>query len=101
MLRRVIEKARYLEVVGEMADLRNLSEKIRETNADWVIVDHEQDARNLGAIIELMKAHPFVRFLTVTADGSQVHMQSLGFHEENLSGLSLAEILYVLGQQQE
>jgi DNA-binding NarL/FixJ family response regulator len=99
MLRRVIEKSRHLDVVGEMVDLKNLSKKIRETNADWVIVDHAQNLRNLDIIIELMKAHPSVRFLTVTADGSQVHMKSLGLQEENLSNLSLAEILYVLGQQ--
>jgi chemotaxis response regulator CheB len=100
MLRRVFEKARHLEVVGEMVDLRNLGEKIMETNADWVIVDDEQDASNLDTINKLMNAHPSVRFLTVNADGSQVHMKSLGFHEENLSGLSLAEILKVLEQQQ-
>lgn len=101
MLRRVLEKTRYLRVVGEMVDLRNLGKKITETNADWVIVDNDQDKRNRGTINELMKAHPSVRFLTVTTDGSQVRMKRSGFHEKNLSDLSLAEILSVLGQRQE
>jgi DNA-binding NarL/FixJ family response regulator len=101
MLRRVLEKSRHFEVVGEMVDLQNLSNKIVETDADWVILDNEQDMRNLGTINELMKTHPTVRFLTVTTDGSQVRMKSLGFHEKNLSGLSLAEILKVLSQQQD
>jgi DNA-binding NarL/FixJ family response regulator len=100
MLRRVIGKARHLEVVGEMVDLRNLNEKIMETHADWVIVNEERDVKNLEAINELMNAHPSVRFLTVTADGSQVSMKSLGFREQNLSSLSLAEILKVLARQQ-
>lgn len=99
MLRRVIEKARHLEVVGEMVDLQNLGEKIRETNADLIIMDREQEARNLGAIQELMNAYPSVRFMTVTADGSQVCMKRLGLHEENLSDLTLYEILKVLDQQ--
>lgn len=101
MLRRVLEKSRHFEVVGEMVDLQNLSNKIVETEADWVILDNEQDMRNLGTINDLMKTHPSVRFLTVTTDGSQVRMKSLGFHEKNLSGLSLAEILKVLSQQQD
>ncbi len=100
MLRRVIEKARYLEVAGEMDDLQNLSQKIKETNADWVIMDYEQDAKNISIINKLMEGHPSIRFLTVTTDGSQVRMKCLGFHEENLSDLSLAEILKVLANQQ-
>lgn len=100
MLRRVIEKARHLELVGELVDLSNLGEKIAETNADWVILNNEQNVKNLETVDKLMNAHPSVRFLTVNADGSQVSMKSLRLHEQNLSGLSLVEILKVLAQQQ-
>lgn len=98
MLKRVIKKVRHLEVVGEMIDLQNLSEKIMETNADLIIIDFDQEEKNLNTIYELMRAYPSVRFLTVTADGSQVRIKGLGLHEENLSNLSLAEILKILCQ---
>lgn len=100
MLRRVIEKARLLELVGEMVDLGSLGEKIAETHADWVILNNEQNVKNLETIDTLMNAYPSVRFLTVASDGSQVSMKSLRSHEQNLNGLSLAEILKVLAQPQ-
>jgi chemotaxis response regulator CheB len=96
ILRRVIEKAEHLEVVGEMASLRNLNEKMGETNPDWVILNDEQSEKNLEIINELMNTHPSVRFLTVNTEGSQVRMRWLAPHEKNLSGLSLADILKVL-----
>ncbi|MEJ2600382.1 MAG: hypothetical protein P8Z00_18750 [Anaerolineales bacterium] len=98
ILTRVIKKAKHLEVVGELADLQDLNKKIVETEPDWVIVNDEQDEKNLEMIAELMNAHPTIRFLTVTTDGSQVRMRWLEPHEKNLSGLSLAEILNVLTQ---
>jgi chemotaxis response regulator CheB len=96
ILRRVIEKADHLEVVGEMASLQYLNEKMGEANPDWVILNDEQGERNLEIINELMKTHPSVRFLTVNTEGSQVRMRWLEPHEKNLSGLSLADILKVL-----
>jgi chemotaxis response regulator CheB len=96
ILRRVIEKADHLEVVGEMASLQYLNEKMGEANPDWVILNDEQGERNLEIINELMKTHPSVRFLTVNTEGSPVRMRWLEPHEKNLSGLSLADILKLL-----
>jgi chemotaxis response regulator CheB len=96
ILKRVIEKAEHLEVVGEMVNLHNLDEKMWETNPDWIIINDEQYEKNPEQINDLMNSHSSIRFLTVNTEGSRVKMRWLETHEKNLSGLSLEEILKVL-----
>lgn len=95
MFKRVLEKTKRVEVVGEV-DPRNLEDMLQNTNADWVIINTAQNENDMGKINDLMEAHPSVRFLMVTADGSQVQMKWFELSEKNLSGLSLAELLKVL-----
>ena len=95
MLKRVFGKSKRLEVVGE--GLFSDTEKmIQATDPDWVIINIDVDGKDKEAINEMIQAYPKVRFLTVSKDGSQVQMKWLEAHEENLSGLSLSEILKVL-----
>lgn len=95
MLKRVLEKTKRIEVVGEV-DLRDLENMMWHTNADWVIINTARNENDMGTINDLMEAHPSVRFLMVTTDGSQVQMKWFELSEKNLSGLSLAELLKVL-----
>lgn len=96
MLKRVIEKVPDLEVVGEVGDLAKSAALVEQTQAQWVVVS-PSPAGNMPEAVELLfAARPSIRVLAVAGDGSQVMLKWVESHEEDLSGVSLDELVTIL-----
>lgn len=96
MLNRILHKAEHLNVVKEVTDHRNLPSAIEQQDAEWVIVSLPTEDAAPGWIDTYMRRHPDIRFLTVSVDGSSIKMKWLESHEEDLSDLSLPELIHIL-----
>ena len=96
MLKRAFEQSPGLRVVGEVADLSRLSAAIERTGAHWVVVSLPPDGKMPAMVEPLLAAHPSVRVLAVTNDGSQIKMHWVEPHEQTLESLSLDELIAVL-----
>ena len=96
MLKRAFEQAPGLCVAGEVADLSHLSSAIERIGAQWIVVSLPPDGKMPAVVEPLLAAHPTVRVLAVTNDGSQIKMQWVEPHEQTLESLSLDELIAVL-----
>lgn len=96
MLKRILYKSDQLEVVQEVTDQRELASVIEHTQPEWVILTMSYDSSIPGWVDTFMTAHPAVRFLAMTSDGSRIKMKWLEVHEQELNGLSLNELLHIL-----
>jgi len=96
MLNRILRKTDNLDVIQEVSDYRMLPSVIENQEAEWVIVSLLTDDTAPDWIDTYMREHPYVRFLTLSADGSSVKMKWLESHEKDLSDLSLPEFLHIL-----
>lgn len=96
MLARAFEQAPGLWVVGEVAEMSQLSSAIERTGAQWIVVSLPPDGKMPPTITPLLAAHPSVRVLGVTNDGSQIKMQWVEPHEQTLESLSLDELIAIL-----
>lgn len=96
MLKRAIDKASGLQVVGEITDLARLPSVIEQTGAQWVIMAFPPEGEMPEMAESLLTAYPSVRIMAVATDGSQVTMKWLESHERTLDGLSLDELIAVL-----
>lgn len=95
MLNRILRKSEHLDIV-QVADHHNLPSAIEQQEAEWVIVSLPTNNPAPDWIDTYMRQHPYVRFLTVSADGSLIKMKWLECHEEDVSDLSLPELIHIL-----
>ena len=96
MLKRAFEQAPGLWVVGEVADPSRSASAVERTGAQRIVVALPPDGKMPGMVGPLLAAHPSVRVLAVTNDGSQIKMQWVEPHEQTLDDLSLDELIAVL-----
>lgn len=95
MLNRILRKNKHLDVV-QVPDHHNLPSAIEQQEAGWVIVSLPIDNPAPEWIDTYMRQHPYIRFLTVSADGGLIKMKWLESHEEDLSNLSLPDLIHIL-----
>ena len=96
MLHRVLYKADNLEVVQEITDYDNLPSAIEQFDPEWVIISLPSDHAIPDWVDTCITNYPSVRFLAVAADGSKIKMKWLEAHEEDLSDLSLSDLIHIL-----
>jgi DNA-binding NarL/FixJ family response regulator len=96
MLRRALFKSKSLEVIQEVSDQRELHSVIENTKPEWVILSLSFDNGVPAWVDTYMAAHPSVRFMALAADGSKIKMKWLEVHEQELSGVSLSELIKIL-----
>lgn len=96
MLRRVIDKAEHLELVHEMDGYEELPAAIEQFSPEWVIVSLPSDPVLPAWVDAYVTKYPSVRFLAVATDGSKIKMKWLEAHEEDLSDLSLKDLIHIL-----
>lgn len=96
MFNRVLLKEEKLKVVQEVKDHENLPSDIDQTDTEWVIMLLPLDSSMPEWVDGYLTDHPFVHFLTVSTDGSQVRMRDVENREEELEDLSLKELLHIL-----
>jgi DNA-binding NarL/FixJ family response regulator len=96
MLRRVLYKADNLEVVQELDDYEKLPSAIETFNPEWVIISLPSNHVILDWVDHYLTTRPSVRFLAVSTDGSKIKMKWLEPHEEDLSDLTLKDLIEIL-----
>lgn len=96
MLNRILLKAKNLEVVQEIKDPQQLPSAIQRFDAEWVLVELSEDHRVPGWVDEYIEAHPSVRFMAVSTDGSQIKMKWLENREKEFTDLTLSDLLHIL-----
>lgn len=96
MLNRILLKTHHFDVVQEVSDHRKLPSAIERFDAGWVIMSLPEDNKMPEWVDSYLMKHPFVRFLTVSPDGSQVKIKSMESREEQINDPSLDDLIHVL-----
>jgi DNA-binding NarL/FixJ family response regulator len=96
MLKRILFKSDQLEVVSEVTDQKELPSVIENMGPQWVIVSLSFDNVIPPWVDSFMVNHPSVRFIGLASDGSKIKMKWLEVHEEELSGISLHDLIQIL-----
>lgn len=99
MLKRIIHRSATLRLLGEVTDQKELLSLLERVRPEWVIVSLAYDNSVPVWVDGYMIAHPYLRFMAVSADGSTIKMKWLESHEQELSGLSLDDLLQILENQ--
>ena len=97
MLNRILLKTENLEVVQQVSNHKKLPDEIENSDAEWVILSLPVDSSLPKWIDTYIVEHPSVRFMAVANDGSWVKTKWLEYHEEELSNLSLRDLIHILG----
>lgn len=93
ILRRVFENSPGFAVVGEAANLHNLSVMLRETQPDWVVVPIPPGSSLPEPIQAVMLSEfPSIRLMSISTDGSEVRVEWVGLCKKAFHGLSLQEL---------
>ena len=96
MLKRIIVKSDELSIVREVVDQKDLPSVIESIHPDWVIISLAFDEYLPAWVDSLIASHPSIRFLALATDGSKVKMKWLELHEQELSGISLPDLIRIL-----
>lgn len=95
MLNRVFLKTDHLDVI-QVADHNDLPSAIDKQEAEWVIASLPADEPEPDWIDAFMRRHPHVRLLTISAGGSLIKMKWVESREEDISDISLPELIHIL-----
>ena len=98
ILKRVIDKSDGLRVVMELLHLNELEPAMRTIQPDWVLVSVPDADHTPKALEKIIKKHPGLKMIAVSADGAQVRMKWVEYHEEALDGLSWDDLITILKQ---
>lgn len=101
LLKKVIDKTPGLEIIMEIEDLAEFQESVKRADADWAIVLLSPDERVPDLVEQVIREQPSMRFLLMDEDGSHVRMKWNEPHEVPLDEKNLAELLALLGQEQQ
>jgi hypothetical protein len=92
----VLRKAAHLQVIRDIVDHADLPADIEGLEAEWLVMSLSSEERIPDWVDAYLHAHPFMRFLAISTDSSQVKMRWLEARERNLEDLSLADLIRVL-----
>ena len=96
MLNRILRKTAHLKVVQEITNHDNLPADLEQQEAEWVIMSLPADKQIPVWTDTFIKEHPMIRIMAFSSDGSWIKMKWLESREEDLTDLSLKELLHIL-----
>lgn len=99
MLQRVMQNTLGIDVVGEISDPLALRAAIVDTGAQWVVVSLTASGEMPALVEELLVEFPSLCALGVADDGSHAVIRWAEVHQESLHGLSLNQMIALLGIQ--
>ena len=97
MLNRILVKTGNLKVVQEIQNDDKLPTAIEKSDAEWVIMSLPVGNALPAWVDPFIVKHPHMRIMAVANDGSWVKTKWLESHEEELSNLSLKDLIHILG----
>jgi len=98
ILKRVIDKADGLRVVMELQHLKELEPAMRAIQPDWVLISVPDADHTPKTLEKIIQKYPGLKMIAVSADGAQVRMKWVEYHEEALDGLSWNDLTAILKQ---
>ena len=99
MLRRALENAHGVRIVGEYTDRASLLAAVARSEAQWVIVSLSASG-DMPAIADFVHtANPQLNILAVSLDGSRTRIRIQGEPDKNLDGMTFDELVAVLQKQ--
>ncbi|MBI3151358.1 MAG: hypothetical protein HYZ21_04455 [Chloroflexi bacterium] len=96
MWKRILLKTRHVEIVQEVTDQDKLPAAIEKREAEWVVISLPMDSPMPGWMDVYMKEHPHTQIMAFSSDGRWVKMKRMERHEEDISDLSLQELIRIL-----
>lgn len=100
LLREIFRHAfqRYpdVEIVGEINNSEEISNKIRESRVDWVLVPLHMDGTYPDYVNMILKKYPAVGILAISADGSQAKARCGENSRDDLGNLSLQQLMNMI-----
>jgi hypothetical protein len=96
MLNRILLKTRHFDVVQHISDHSKLPSAIERFDTGWVIMSLPEDNEMPDWVDSYLLKHPFVRFLTISQDGSQVKMKWMESREKQFDDPSLEDLIHVI-----
>ncbi|HKJ39993.1 MAG TPA: hypothetical protein VJ972_14550, partial [Anaerolineales bacterium] len=96
MLNRILLKIEHLKVVQEVTDHDKLPAVLEQQDADWVVMSLPADRQIPAWTDSFIKRHPLIKIIAFSSDGSWIKMKWLESHEEDISDLSLPELIHIL-----
>jgi len=96
MLNRILLKSEHLKVVKEVIDRATLPTALEGQDAEWLIMSLSEGKQMPQWADAYIEKHPFSRIIAFAADGSWIKMKWIESHEEDLSDLSLKELINIL-----
>jgi DNA-binding NarL/FixJ family response regulator len=96
LLRRALDKAPGLQVVGEIAELTELRDAVEQTDPQWMVVSLWQQGRLPDAIKSILAEHPSINVMGMATNGSAIAIKRAEFPERPLRNLTLSDLIAVL-----
>jgi DNA-binding NarL/FixJ family response regulator len=97
LLREIFKHAfqRYpdVEIVGEINNSEDISSKISESQADWVLVQLHMDGSFPDFVKLIVRNYPGIGILAISADGSQAKAIWGENSRDDLANSSLQELM--------
>ena len=92
----VLRKAEHVQVIRDIVDQADLPADIEGLEAEWLVMSLSSEETIPDWVDAYLQAHPFMRFLAISTDSSQVKMKWLEPREQDLEDLSLSDLIRVL-----
>jgi chemotaxis response regulator CheB len=97
ILSRVFERSPGFSVVGELVNYQFITESIRKTGTDWVVISYPPGGKLPEPFKTLMlREFPRIRVMGISTDGSEVRIEWSGLHEKDFHGLTLEGLQEIL-----
>lgn len=96
IFRHAFQRFPDVEIVGEINDSEDISSRIKESHADWVLVPLHMDGKFPDFVRLIVKTHPRIGILAISADGSQAKALCGENSRDDLADLSLPELMDVV-----
>jgi hypothetical protein len=96
MLNRILLKTEHLKVVQEITEYDNLPTTLEQNEAEWVIMSLPADKQIPEWADSFMKRNPLIKIMALSSDGSWIKMKWLESREQDLTDLSLKELIHIL-----
>lgn len=94
-LRRLINKAADLRVVGEIDSLAEIPAALARTQADWLLLSLPEDHNLSPEILDELQRHPELRVLAISGDGSQMQLEWVERRNHETSDFSVQDFMRI------
>ena len=93
IFRHAFQRYPDVEIVGEINNSEEISNKIKESQVDWVLVPLHMDGTYPDYVNMILKKYPAVGILAISPDGSRAKAKCGENSRDDLGNLSLQQLM--------